>query len=736
MSRRSTTGREPGGEQVGPGLDRRRFCRLTALLGGCAFGSLLVPRVGSPIGPGRPDFQGADTLYRGIYPLDEPGSVVLSTCLACHAACPVRISREVGVVAKSDGNPWSPRVSGGPWPTDAEHAAGLRGASCARGQARLQNTHDPYRLVRPLGRDAERGAGAWRSLQPGEARAWLAPVVERGQSSDLFVAADPRQLDRKPVLAAFKRTFGRIQVHLGSPIPWVFEASGAMLGQSGWAILPRMERGRGALIWGADAVASGVDPVADTRELMRIRARRGEGVLVVVDPRLSEIAGLADVWLPVRPGGDMALAWMMLRAWADAGVYEPPGEWANQLAAQPWKDLERRSGLGEMVVRRTAEQLSELGEGLVIRIGGGVGEQKEGAEICEAILRLAVLSGATGSGGAMEPVAAPQRLGGRPDQALRRRLENERPIDVLIVVGDGGIVDGPHQGQLLGALADPERVRHLVVVTSTMNPVAALADLVVPDVTEHERSGLVERWDGTSLVQPVVPSVMTAVGLQPPWDRGLEGLLETLCELTGRSLDCKAVVADAVAATGSAEELTLRGWVPATSASNPPTVPTAFRETAMRSPGRPVGGLALVTFREAFGGFVDSTAQYWATPSLRGENSAWIHPSTVAELGVDRHLRVRLEAGGAHLETPVLPTEGVRPGVVAIAIGYGHGEGFNGEMTIDGVPVQADPRRTLGVDVGALRGDSGAVAASPAEPEGRTTLAELLASGTGSCDRL
>ena len=718
------------------GFDRREFCRLTALLGGCALGSLVASRTGRAIGPGRPDFDGSDTIFRGDYPLDDPESIVFSTCLGCHAACPVRVASEVGIVAKCDGNPWSPRTHGGPTPGSAEQAARLRGASCARGQARLQNTHDPLRLVRPLSRAGGRGGGAWLGLHSASARAALALALEQRGSTGITVAVDPRQIDRRAVLQAFEQTCSGAEVHLGVSNPWLEGASAAMFGQRGWGFEPRFERAKGALIWGADAVASGVDPVGDARALLGLRQRFGAGALIVVDPRLSEVAGMADTWLPVRPGGDMALAWMMLRAWLDAGLFEGPSSWTEQLSAQPWKDLERRSGLGEMIVRRTADRLAEMGEGLAVRVGGGVGERPDGVAVSEAILRLAVLAGATDPGGAMEPSPVPAPLGERPDWALQRLLDGDQSLNLLLVVGDGGIVDSPHQQPLLRALADPARVRNLVVVSATMNPVAALADIVVPDVTEHERHGLVERWDGYSVVQPVVPSVMTESGLESPWDRGLEGLLETLCELDGNPLDCAAAFERGLAITGRADVLRDRGWAPRDPHRSEPPRPTAFRPVAVRSAGEPIEGLALVTYRESFGGFADSTAQYWATPSLRAENEVWLHPSTVAEVGVGRSHRVELAAGGSRQEANVKETEAVRPGVAAVAIGYGHREGFDGRMTIDGVEVPADPRRTIGFDAGSLRDEAGIVTAEPAEPEPRRTLAELLAAGRGSCDRL
>ncbi len=731
--------RKPG---TGPDLTRRDFGRICALLGGCAATATAAVHLAHAIGPGRPDFGGRRTIFRSDYPLDDPEAVVMTTCLGCHGACPVRASREGEAVAKLDGNPWSPRVHPAGTPHDAEQAARLRGASCARGQARLQNTHDPHRLVQALQRDGRRGDGAFRAMSTSEARAALADGVEGGRGlaavlaggGRVDLAVDPRQLDRAPVLSALAATLPACRLHLGHPTPWLLDATTTLAGRPGWLLTPHWRRARAVLAWGADPLASGVDPVGDSIGIARFLEGAGHGPLVVVDPRLSEVAAKADVWLPVRPGGDEALAWMFIRAWQEEGVFEPPLSWRDTVLRRPWRDMELTAGLGREVVRHAARLLAAEGDGLAIRIGGGVGERGTGVHTTLAILRLAALSGASARGGAMEPVRQPAVLGERPVEALSRAFADGGTLDSLVVVGDGGITDSLHQATLLHALADPARVGQLVVVTTAMNPVAALADVVVPDVTEHERYGLVRRWDGTSLVRPVIPPVIAHDGLEGSWSRGFEGLLETLAEIGGTALDCDDVVRRAVAGTGFAHELSLRGWVPPPPAPELPTL-DPFGPVTIRPPDLSPDALALITYREAFGGFVDSTAQYWSTPSLRETNEAWIHPETAAEIGADEHGTLEIHSTHHAAYAHALLTEAVRPGVIALAVGYGHAQGYDGHTTIDGVRVPADPRRRLGIDAGALVSahDLGITAGGPAHGP---SMAELLFPRGGSCDRI
>ena len=742
MSPRSTTKPEVGAPSPTPesGVSRRSVLRVSALLGG----GMLTGRAAWAIGPGRPDYSEKGTLYQREYPPNDPKNIVFSTCLGCHAACPVRVAREDGILAKIDGNPFSTRNWRGARPANREEASGMRGVLCARGQARLQNTHDPFRFVLPLQRAGARGDGQWSTLGSGAALAFLREAAAQplGESNRVVLAVDPRQQDRKPVLAAFAQATLSEDVHLGHAAPWLADASAAILEAPGWILVPRWERATGALIWGADPVSSGVDQIADS---YAVAALREHVPIVVVDPRLSETAAKAKLWLPVRPGGDVALAWLLLRAWHESGVFVGPDDWMRSVLVRPIPYLEQRCGLGIEIIREAADLLAEAGAGLAVRVGGGVGDRPGAADVTEAILRLAAVTGATAPGGAMEPVRSPAVVGSRPVDALDRLLADDGKIDVLVVVGDGGIVDSPRHARLMAALADPARVGQLIAVTTTMNPVAALADVILPDLSEHERSGLVTRWDGTSAVQPAVVSPLDSSGLPPELQGGFEGVLEVIADARGATLDAGAALAAAFEATGAADELREHGWIPPAASEEAPPAAHPFREDASRSPGRPIPGLALATFREPFGGFVDSLAQYWSTPSLRRKNEAWIHPETYAGIASDgehgdgheggshgghgpaKTPWVELKGDGPAQKVAVMTTATVRPGVVAIAIGYGHTAGYDGEMRVDGVAVQRDPRRCIGVDVGALMSEEGDLHASPlAEVKGPGLLERLM----------
>ncbi|MEQ1571927.1 MAG: hypothetical protein ABMA64_40240, partial [Myxococcota bacterium] len=174
------------------------------------------------------------------YGLADPAAIVAGSCAGCTGGCPIRTVRADGIVAKVDGNPYSPRQGGDPMPDSAAHAARLRGASCARGQSRVNVVHDPWRLIRPLVRVGERGSMAFRTATAEEWSAAALPAVldahraslgsPAGAPPRVVVAVDPRHGDRRVVLAALERLVAGSRAVLGHPAPRLAAASAEVVG--------------------------------------------------------------------------------------------------------------------------------------------------------------------------------------------------------------------------------------------------------------------------------------------------------------------------------------------------------------------------------------------------------------------------------------------------------------------------------------------------------------------------
>ncbi|MBI5549331.1 MAG: molybdopterin-dependent oxidoreductase [Deltaproteobacteria bacterium] len=196
-----------------------------------------------------------------------------------------------------------------------------QGRLCARGNAGAAFLGDEDRLKYPMVRVGERGEGRFRRVGWREAYQTIAAGFAKiksqhgAQALALFYHGTGGPLLRSMMVAygspnyvgpsyaqckgarnvGYKITFGE---KLPSPEPLDFEKTRCMV------------------FFGSHLGENAHN--SQVQEFVRARARGAR--LVVLDPRLSTVAQKADVWLPVKPGSDLAviLAWIHLLLAEDA----------------------------------------------------------------------------------------------------------------------------------------------------------------------------------------------------------------------------------------------------------------------------------------------------------------------------------------------------------------------------------------------------------------------------------
>lgn len=161
-------------------LTRRDFLKTSALVGG-------VVAVGGGL-QWRADQNGTgasatSTQAAGEYPLNKAENIIHTACLQCNTGCAIKAKLIDGVVAKIDGNPYSPMTF---WPhltyeTALTDAAPVDGWICPKGQAGIQSVYDPYRIRTVLKRAGARGAQKWESISFEQA---LEEIVNGGKFAD------------------------------------------------------------------------------------------------------------------------------------------------------------------------------------------------------------------------------------------------------------------------------------------------------------------------------------------------------------------------------------------------------------------------------------------------------------------------------------------------------------------------------------------------------------------------
>lgn len=132
---------------------RRMLLRGGALLGGAALAALATRQAQAAVpGSTAPGMAAAPV---------HPESYIHTTCLQCNTGCEVKVQIQEGVAVKIDGNPYAPRPMDPhlPYATPLTDAAKVRAKLCPKGQAGLQGSYDPYRVLKVLKRAGARGEG-------------------------------------------------------------------------------------------------------------------------------------------------------------------------------------------------------------------------------------------------------------------------------------------------------------------------------------------------------------------------------------------------------------------------------------------------------------------------------------------------------------------------------------------------------------------------------------------------
>jgi anaerobic selenocysteine-containing dehydrogenase len=234
--------------------------------------------------------------------------IVPSICFNCESACGILayVDKENLTVRKIEGNPLHP---------------GSRGRTCAKGVVTPNQLEDPDRILYPLVRDGERGAGKWKRVS------WDEALNDIGGRLRKAIVEDRRH---------------EIMYHVGRPgedgyANRVLQAWGVDGHNSHTNVCSSSAR-LGHFLWTGNDRPSPDYANAQTILLLSSHLETGhyfnphaqriiEGqsagaTLIVIDPRLSNTSAKADVWLPAYSGTEGALLLAMVRVLLEEELYD------------------------------------------------------------------------------------------------------------------------------------------------------------------------------------------------------------------------------------------------------------------------------------------------------------------------------------------------------------------------------------------------------------------------------
>jgi anaerobic selenocysteine-containing dehydrogenase len=243
------------------------------------------------------------------------------------------------------------------------------GRLCAKGQSGVQVVYDPYRIKQPLKHVGPRGSGQWRAISWEQAfqeiAAKLKPLrdvttlidpaaPELGPVANQVVYAPGRTIEGGFTDRIWAGGFGTINKredhtsicetshHVANELmTWDDKANRGRKNH----FKPDILEAKYIVLFGSSFLEANFPMVALGQKLMDFRKKGGK--YVVVDPRFSNTAALAHRWVPIKPGGDAALAlgmarWMLENQKFDAKYLSHANQAAAKAGGEPtWTDATR-----------------------------------------------------------------------------------------------------------------------------------------------------------------------------------------------------------------------------------------------------------------------------------------------------------------------------------------------------------------------------------------------------------
>ena len=447
------------------------------------------------------------------------GHQVSTACpLDCPDSCSLSVSLSDGRVVGLDGGHANPVTAG---------------YICGKVRRFGERMYGPDRLLRPGFRLGPPGSGEFRWVSWEEALARVAEAMREardrwGAESVLpyCYGGSNGLLTQDTTDARVFRRFGASRLARTLCASTTGAANQALYGKMPSVTYADYTHARLIVIWGANPSASGIHLVPFVRE-----AQRSGAGLVVVDPRATPLARLADLHLAVRPGTDVAVALALHRHLFENGLADDAFLAARATGAGRLRERARewtfeRAGSVAGVEPGAIAALAGMyaaASPAVIRCGWGLERNRNGGNAAAAILALPAVAGKFGvrgggytlsnSGswgitkswiGADEP---PTRLVNMNHLGRMLTEPVDPPVKVLFVYNCNPLATVPHQNLVRKGLERDDLTT--IVFDQVMTDTARYADIVLPATTFLEQYDFARAYGPISLqmVRPVVDAV-------------------------------------------------------------------------------------------------------------------------------------------------------------------------------------------------------------------------------------
>ena len=231
-----------------------------------------------------------------------------TTCYMCACRCGIRVTLRDGEVRYIQGNP--------------EHPLN-KGVICAKGASGIMKQYSPARLTQPLLRKkgAERGSGQFEEISWDKAFSIMQERLARIRETDPKQFALITGRDQMQALTGlFAKQFGTPNYSAHGGFCSVNMAAGMIytIGGSFWEFGgPDLDRSKLFIM-----IGTAEDHHSNPMKIAISKFKRQGGKFIAINPVRSGYAGIADEWIPIKPGTDGALFLALINEIIKQGLYD------------------------------------------------------------------------------------------------------------------------------------------------------------------------------------------------------------------------------------------------------------------------------------------------------------------------------------------------------------------------------------------------------------------------------
>jgi len=438
--------------------------------------------------------------------------IIKSTCGFCYAGCGVLIHVENGKPIKIEGDPESPAN---------------KGILCEKAMTSLEYLYHPERLKYPLRGAGNRGEGKWQRISWNEALDIISERLksvkkESGAESVVFIHGAAKGL-QETYLRRFANVFGTPNVASVGHVCFLPRKFGSVMTfgynpNADYDYPPKC-----IMVWGSHK-----PKIAEYNKTLKAKDKGVE--LVVIDPRKTELARMADKWVQLRPGTDLALALGMINVIINEELYDKSflEEWTmgfdelrGHLKDYPLERVEEITWVNKDLIEEISWMYATTGPAC-IQMGNAFEHTINSFQTVRAISILKALTGNLSVPGGeiyRKPLPIPDRYA--PELTLDHMLPEEKreirlgadnnfapfyqyahppaviramvegrpyPVQMAYIQGANPLLTYSNAKETFKAFMGLD---FLVVADLFMTPTAALADIVLPSASYLEFDSIV-----------------------------------------------------------------------------------------------------------------------------------------------------------------------------------------------------------------------------------------------------